>query len=30
MDGYLAKPMQLDELDQLLSESAARTSLPIT
>ena len=29
MDGYLAKPMQLDELDQLLSESAARTSLPI-
>jgi two-component system, sensor histidine kinase and response regulator len=29
MDGYLAKPVQLDELDQLLSESAARTSLPI-
>jgi signal transduction histidine kinase/CheY-like chemotaxis protein len=29
MDGYLAKPMQLDELDQLLSESAARTFLPI-
>jgi len=28
MDGYLAKPMQLDELDQLLRESAAQTSLP--
>jgi signal transduction histidine kinase/CheY-like chemotaxis protein len=29
MDGYLSKPIRLDELDQLLRECAAQTGLPI-
>ena len=29
MDGYLSKPIRLDELHQLLRECAARTGLPI-
>jgi two-component system sensor histidine kinase/response regulator len=29
MDGYLSKPIRLDELDQLLRECGAQTGLPI-
>jgi signal transduction histidine kinase/CheY-like chemotaxis protein len=29
MDGYLSKPIRMDELDQLLRECAAQTDLPI-
>jgi two-component system, sensor histidine kinase and response regulator len=28
MDGYLSKPIRVDELDQLLRESQAQTGLP--
>jgi CheY-like chemotaxis protein len=29
MDGYLSKPIRLDELDHLLRECAAQPGLPI-